>query len=91
VYRAELDDGKTPGGRPVIIKKVSYRMLLLSHVSSGCNLYARVVCLAVAMTSTWTYHKPTITAYHVDSSLASDHTHSCIIAIIAATSSTGSF
>lgn len=23
VYRAELDDGKTPGGRPVIIKKVS--------------------------------------------------------------------
>ena len=24
VYRAELDDGKTPGGRPVIIKKVSH-------------------------------------------------------------------
>ena len=23
VYRAECDDGKTPGGRPVIIKKAS--------------------------------------------------------------------
>lgn len=23
VYKAELDDGETPGGRPVIVKKVS--------------------------------------------------------------------
>lgn len=30
VYRAECDDGKTPGGRPVIIKKASYLASLCS-------------------------------------------------------------
>lgn len=35
VYRAELDDGKTPGGRPVIIKKVSRTML----VAGFCSFY----------------------------------------------------
>ena len=29
VYRAECDDGKTPGGRPVIIKKASCSVIPL--------------------------------------------------------------
>lgn len=39
VYRAELDDGKTPGGRPVIIKKVSQTVL----VAGFCSFYYRTV------------------------------------------------
>lgn len=35
VYRAELDDGKTPGGRPVIIKKVGM---------TGCKKQCSLAC-----------------------------------------------
>lgn len=34
VYRAECDDGKTPGGRPVIIKKASCVVIPLSPQTS---------------------------------------------------------
>jgi len=40
VYRAECDDGKTPGGRPVIIKKASCSVFppRLSHQTSCDHL-----------------------------------------------------
>ena len=37
VYRAELDDGQTPGGRPVIIKKVGPMHVLSFRQSSLCT------------------------------------------------------
>ena len=37
VYRAELDDGETPGGRPVIIKKVMHSHAKVMHLAcTGC-------------------------------------------------------
>lgn len=47
VYKAELDDGKTPGGRPVIIKKVNRQYIhgaeavikaLFSQPCQSCDL-----------------------------------------------------
>ena len=34
VYRAELDDGKTPGGRTVIIKKVNRQYVHVAVVKA---------------------------------------------------------
>lgn len=42
VYRAELDDGKTPGGRPVIIKKVSHTVHMAGVVSTYFGLTFRL-------------------------------------------------
>ena len=49
VYRAELDDGQTPGGRPVIIKKVSCNHALKCALEHTATLSKMQPCMSVCM------------------------------------------